>query len=36
VSQGFNEADITVIKARGNFRPLTTRLKLYQHARQPA
>ncbi|NKB34841.1 MAG: translesion DNA synthesis-associated protein ImuA [Pseudomonadales bacterium] len=27
----FNEAEVTVVKARGNFRPLTTRLQLYQH-----
>ncbi|MDD9890362.1 MAG: translesion DNA synthesis-associated protein ImuA [Gammaproteobacteria bacterium] len=30
-SADFSTADVTVIKARGNFRPLTTRLKLYQH-----
>lgn len=27
----FNIADVTVIKARGNFQPLTTRLELYRH-----
>lgn len=32
-SQGrtFSEAEVTVIKARGNFRPLTTQVDLYQH-----
>ena len=30
----FNEADVTVIKARGNFKPLTTQLELYQHHSQ--
>lgn len=35
-SAGFNEAEITLVKARGNFRPLSTRLNLYQHFRQPA
>lgn len=27
----FSEAEVTVIKARGNFRPLTTRLNLHPH-----
>ncbi|MEE3289478.1 MAG: translesion DNA synthesis-associated protein ImuA [Pseudomonadota bacterium] len=27
----FKEAEVTVIKARGNFQPLTIRLQLYQH-----
>ena len=27
----FNESEVTLIKARGNFRPLTTRVNLYQH-----
>lgn len=31
---GFDEADITLIKARGNFRPLRTRLNLYRHFQQ--
>jgi len=26
----FSETEITVINARGNFRPLTTRVNLYQ------
>lgn len=33
---GFNEAEISLIKARGNFRPLSARLNLYQHFQQPA
>ncbi|MSR11121.1 MAG: translesion DNA synthesis-associated protein ImuA [Gammaproteobacteria bacterium] len=33
---GFNEAEITLVKARGNFRPLSTQLNLYQHFQQPA
>ena len=27
----FSEAEVTLLKARGNFRPFTTRLNLYQH-----
>lgn len=31
-SDSFGEAEVTVIKARGNFRPLSTQISLYQQA----
>lgn len=31
--RGFSDTEVTLIKARGNFRPLSTRLNLYHHAR---
>jgi hypothetical protein len=30
----FNKAEVTIIKARGNFQPLTTHLELYRHHSQ--